>query len=93
MKIKDQKAIFSSTGNEVEFNCGIVGLGPDMTVYEGYDDSIYHQPSEYLDEELSDLTTGEQVELAEHMIEQWQKFKALAEKESSYTIKGNRSLI
>lgn len=36
MKIENDKVIFS-TGKTRPANCGIIGLGPDMEVTEGYD--------------------------------------------------------
>jgi len=59
-----------SSGREFSANCGIIGLSPKeeygWEVHEGYDGGIY-------DEEW---TPDEKRELADFMIDLWQKFKA-----------------
>lgn len=80
MKISGNKVLFS-TGREKSANCGIIGLAPDGNVTDGYDSEFYSKDdAEWMDPE-DILTAAERVELAEYMIEQWQRFKATAETE------------
>jgi len=76
MKIEGNYIIFS-TGKTRYANGGIIGLAPDMEVSEGYDGEFYNGDG-WRDEEES-LTKAELVELADFMIEQWQKFRSLQE--------------
>lgn len=72
MKIIDNNVIFS-TGKEKYAHVGIIGLSPELEVFNGYD-GPFHMP-EALDFEEERLTKAEQIELAEYMINEWQKFK------------------
>ncbi len=65
MKVEDEKITFS-TGKVARVNCGIIGLGPDGGVYEGYDDAIHNDG-------WQKLTDAELVELASYMMEKWLK--------------------
>ena len=67
MKIEGDRITFS-TGAWRIANSGIVGLGPDLGVREGYDGEF--------DTELPGLTPAEWRELAEHMIAEWTRFRA-----------------
>ena len=69
MKINGDDVIFS-TGRLAYANNGIIGIGPNMTIYDGYDGIFC------LDMESGDFTSTELVELADYMIEQWTKFRA-----------------
>lgn len=86
MKIEGDKVIFS-TGKTRGANCGIIGLSPRMDVSGGYDGGFYNGPD---DEEWRDederLTKEELVELAEYMIEQWQKFRSLQESNVAFSV-------
>lgn len=77
MKIKGDRCIFS-TGTRLFANRGVIGIGPNLEVTEGWDGGFYN-PSSYFDEEDSPLTPVERVELADFMIGQWKKFKKEAE--------------
>ena len=84
MEIKGDKVIFSS-GKQKYANGGRIGLSPDLDVTEGYDGGFYNaemNKSDWIDE--SEILSGDDLcELADFMIEQWQKFKAIhANKES-----------
>lgn len=70
MKIEGDYMVFS-TGKEAYAYAGVIGLDPVLHVFGGYDDSVY--------EYNNDLSKAERIELADYMIEQWQKFRALAE--------------
>lgn len=75
MKIEDEVAIFS-TGKMRCANNGIIGLSPEMDVYEGYDGWFYEREvDDYFGEAL---TKAEQIELADYMIDAWSKFKEQA---------------
>lgn len=71
--------VFESTGREQAFSgypsddCPI-GIGPNADmVYEGSDGSWWSETSEGATTK-SDLTTDERRELADYMIERWQRF-------------------
>ncbi len=85
MKIEGDTVTFS-TGRTVYVNCGIVGLGPDLNVTAGYDNGWFDPSGEQYDEDdMHDpqshryLTLAERAELADYMIQQWMRFKALPE--------------
>jgi hypothetical protein len=76
MKIESSRVIFS-TGTEKYAYRGVIGLGPDGVITEGYDGDFHHPSEEWMDDEDYDgLTLDEQIELADYTIEQWQKVKA-----------------
>ena len=75
MKIS-KNTIFFSTGRTRYANNGIIGIGPDMNVTEGYDRGFYEFcQGSFLDEDEI-LTKDELIELADYMIEQWKKFRS-----------------
>lgn len=61
-----------STGKTLSPNRGIVGISPDLEVFDGYDGRV---TGEYRND--GDLTTAELIELADHIIARWQSFKAM----------------
>lgn len=72
MIINEDEDILFSTGKKRYASFGIIGLGiPDdeskFWVTTGYDDDMYYETS---------LTTQEKIELADYMIDLWQKFKS-----------------
>ena len=71
MKFDRDYAIFSS-GLKISANNGIVGLSPELEVFEGYDGrfgSTFH----------NEMTPEDECELADYMIKQWGKYKVQAE--------------
>lgn len=72
MKIDGDTITFSS-GRTTYANCGIVGLSDRLTVSQGSDGGIGWPPYDAGDHD--DLTAADMVELADHMIEQWGRFK------------------
>jgi len=60
-----------STGREIYAHAGIIGISPELEVTYGYDGSIY-DPESGLNE---DFTRRELLELADHAIERWLRFK------------------
>ena len=75
MKIIKDTVIFS-TGTKRYANNGIIGLGPDYNVSEGYDGGFWAPcESEYRE---SELTPAERIELADYMIERWKTFRDMA---------------
>ena len=62
----EQNKIYFSTGKVIYANNGIVGISPDMEIFEGYDGSISD------DYELSRM---EKIELADLMIDRWSLFR------------------
>lgn len=80
MKIKHNEITFSS-GKKIYVNNGIVGISPDLKVYEGYDGGLFDMSYTF----EGDITNAEAIELANFMISQWKKFKKnILEKEKSH---------
>lgn len=65
MKIEDERYLVFSTGRRETANLGIVGLGPDLTISEGYDGGFNER----------DWTPDERRELADYMIAQWTAYR------------------
>lgn len=77
MKIEGDTIIFTS-GRKRDANNGIIGIGADMDVSEGYDGGFYTGPDgEEWHNEEDRLTKEDLLELAEYMIDQWTKFKTM----------------
>lgn len=74
MRIEGDEVIFTS-GKTCDANHGIIGLSPDMDVTEGWDGCIYKPEDEYFDK----LSKADLIELADYMIAEWTKFKAIQE--------------
>jgi hypothetical protein len=80
MKIEKDTITFSS-GRTAYANRGIVGINPNLSVHEGYDGSIPWPVPEWWGTEHPEwidqntLTSKDMVELADYMIDLWQKFK------------------
>lgn len=68
----DGNIITFSTGKKESVNLGIIGLDPKLNLTEGYDSELWAR--EY-DEEFEEFTREELVEIADHMLERWQKFR------------------
>ena len=63
-----------STGTEIYANKSILGLSPtDSAIFEGYDGCVY-DPDE--SDPMQKLSPAECAEIAEYMIELWQKWKS-----------------
>lgn len=65
-----------SSGRELHANRGIVGIAPDLTIYEGYDGGIAWPPDldpDFPDEEA--FTADDMRELADEMIARWTAFR------------------
>lgn len=88
MKIEGNKVIFS-TGKARYANRGIIGLHPNMGVSEGYDGWFYNDDEDEWRDEKQKLSKTELIELADYMIEQWQKFRSLQEYNANDTSKPN----
>lgn len=81
MHIDTQSDTFTlSTGREFYANGGIVGIKQGLLVFTGSDDSLSFNPAYFGDEhdEIYRWTPEEQVELADHMMALWQRFKTKA---------------
>lgn len=70
MKYDEDEYTFSS-GRRVCSNLGIIGISPNLELFEGYDGRLggCHK-----------LTKEDRIELADYMIERWGKFKEQAPK-------------
>ncbi len=68
--------VFFSSGRKIYANGLIVGIGPgpEFDLHEGYDGGVEWPPTFPEDEDV--LTTDDMRELADMMIDRWQKFKA-----------------
>lgn len=75
MELKNDYFILKS-GRVFEPNRLIVGINPDMKVYEGYDAAVWGLHS--YDSCDTSWTKEEKVELAEYMIGLWSQFKSEA---------------
>lgn len=72
--------IVLSTGTIIEPPFGIVGINHESAVFGGYDQRIW-DPESGADEWFgTPLSPADRAELADVMIERWQKFKADAQK-------------
>jgi hypothetical protein len=60
------------TGKRIIANRGIIGLSPQLDVTEGYDGTI---ESSEMAEWAPELTRGERIELADIMIERWERYR------------------
>lgn len=69
-----KNVITFSSGNSFYACGGTVGIAPNMEAREGYD-GILH--SDRLGDRYK-MDKEDRIELADYMINQWQKFKALA---------------
>jgi hypothetical protein len=90
MEVKEDKLIFS-TGKEVYCFCEIVGISLSLGEHlnkltDGYDGKIVtvldiedYDKKEFSEDYPNALTIEECIELADHMIKEWQEFKALAD--------------
>lgn len=69
-----------SSGREAYANLGVVGLGPNLEIFEGYDGTIEFAPGERLFERTGEhqehwLTADDLRELADHMIAEWTRYR------------------
>ena len=64
-----------SSGRTIDCHSDVVGLGTTRTVYYGWDGELW-APCDQSDLDPNDLTDDDKRELADMMIERWQKFKA-----------------
>ena len=72
MKIVENKILFLS-GEESNAYGGVIGLSPTYEVHGGYDEDIY---AEHMWEwEEDKLSKEDLLELADYMIDEWNKFK------------------
>ncbi len=80
MRIDALGNVTFSSGKVCETNGGIIGIDPSLKVFEGYDGDFFdatRDPEDRIDFGC-DLTSAEQIELADYMIGQWQQFKERA---------------
>jgi hypothetical protein len=73
MKVEHDTVTFS-TGTTRYAHAGVIGIGNDNDVSEGYDGGLWSEHErEWTD---STLTKEELIELADYMIERWTKWRA-----------------
>lgn len=68
------------SGRKVYANCGIIGIGPDLNLSEGYDGGFctWPIPDWWSKEEKADCLNVEELkEIADMMIVRWQSFREL----------------
>jgi hypothetical protein len=76
MKYENDNMVFTS-GRRRYSNGGIVGIDLDSDdVTEGYDGYFWLGGDSHLPSDENNLSDADLVELADHMIERWQRFKA-----------------
>jgi len=75
LKIEKDTVTFSS-GRIRSANCGIIGLGPDLHVSQGFDGGFWLGYEATWTPKKDRLTKEDLAELADFMIEAWQRFKA-----------------
>ena len=80
MKVKGDDLIFR-TGRVMYANGGIIGIDSDLEVTGGYDSGFCRPKEDWMEEgDFEDvLDKQEHIELADHMIGLWEKFKESAE--------------
>lgn len=64
-RLTSDNEIELSTGRTIYANRGIVGIGPDLDLTQGYDGDI----------RIGLLTTAERLELVEFVIARWQRLR------------------
>ena len=70
MKIDGDNIIFTS-GKSISCNCGIIGIGPNLDVSEGYDGGFTEPDNEF----CPDFSEADAVELADYAISLWTKYR------------------
>ena len=79
MKARPVDEIKLSSGRIIYANCGIIGLSPELEVREGYDGTVEWPPPTWNEYAKPYLTADDMRELADLMIDRWQRFKASLE--------------
>ena len=64
-----------SSGRSISAIMGIIGISPDLEVFEGYDGYVDWPPLEGWAAEGNELTADDMCELADMMIDRWQRFR------------------
>jgi hypothetical protein len=72
-RIKGGYSYRLASGREFDAHRGIIGIGPDGRITEGYDDGI--EIDREWDPEFAPWTAAEREELADEMIRRWYAFK------------------
>jgi len=79
MKIDYDKIIFAN-GKELYAMTGVIGIDNALEITYGYDGGIYKH-GDYPDvDDPECMTEEERIELADHMIATWERFKKLGAK-------------
>ena len=69
-----------SSGHTMTPNCGIIGLSHDLEIFDGYDGSAnIWESDQYGAPSVEDTPIEDLHELADIMIDRWQRFKASLE--------------
>jgi hypothetical protein len=71
------------SGRYIEAGMGVVGISPDLEFYEGFNGAVDWPPLEGWAAEGNELTADDMRELADMMIERWQRFKETLDKEQA----------
>jgi hypothetical protein len=68
----DEEEYTFSSGRVGRANCGIIGIGPDLSLADGYDGGFDMTPSrDSWHDDAQPLTPEERRELADYMIARW----------------------
>jgi hypothetical protein len=70
----DTETFVLPSGRTMSANCGILGIGPDLDLFEGYDARLRYDDAPY---ELQ-FSPEDAEAIADHAIERWQAFKKRA---------------
>lgn len=72
--VYENEELILSTGKRIGANCNIIGINPDLELFEGYDGELnpvrYNSVTDNLE---PTLTAEEIVELSQYMIDLWTK--------------------
>jgi hypothetical protein len=75
--VSDVEEITLTTGRILHANRGIIGIGPNLSIHQGYDGDIPY-PSEEWHERGEAMTDSEVVELANIAIDRWTRLRSAA---------------
>jgi hypothetical protein len=70
------------SGRELHVNRGFVSINEDLEISEGYDSGLLAAPNEkYYEYDEDRLTKDEALELADILIDRWNRFKIACQKD------------
>ena len=87
------ESILFSSGRRIEPVMGVIGIGYDLELYSGSDETLYAAtPDDEYRDKRRFISAEDCVELADHMIATWQRFRdkhaAVAEARATSRLQG-----